>query len=96
MSIVFEHHRDHATVTWPEQLTPEASAALVTAVDHLLGLYFYREVELLIVASDGGHIGALRHLHDALGRWRAGEVRIRTRVITRAESAAALMLSLGD
>ena len=96
MSIEFDHHGDHATITWPEQLTPAAGAELVATVETMRGLYFYDTVELVIVAASGGHIGALRHLHDALARWRAAGVRIRTRVVASAESAAALMLSLGD
>ena len=62
----------------------------------MLRLYFYDEIEFVIVAASGGHIGVLRHLNDALARWRAAGVHIRTRVVASAESAAALMLSLGD
>ena len=96
MSIAFDHHGDHATIMWPEQLTPAAGAELVATVETMRGLYFYDTVELVIVAASGGHVGALRHLNDALARWRAAGVRIRTRVVASAESAAALMLSLGD
>ena len=96
MGIAFDHHGDHATITWPEQLTPAAGAELVATVETMLGLYFYDTVELVIVSAAGGHIGALRHLNDALARWRAAGVHIRTRVVASAESAAALMLSLGD
>ena len=96
MSIAFDHHHDHATVAWPETLTPAASAELVATIDSVLAAYFYREVELVIVAAAGGHIGALKYLHESLARSRAGGVRIRTRVVSSAESAAALVLSLGD
>ena len=96
MDIAFDHHGDYATITWPEQLTPAAGAELVATVETMRGLYFYDTVELVIVAASGGHIGALRHLNDALARWRAAGVHIRTRVVASAESAAALMLSLGD
>ena len=96
MNIASDHHGDHATVAWPEQLTPAAGAELVATVETMLRLYFYDEIEFVIVAASGGHIGTLRHLNDALARWRAAGVHIRTRVVASAESAAALMLSLGD
>ena len=96
MGIAFDHHGDHAAITWPEQVTPAAGAELVATVETMRGLYFYDTVELVIVSAAGGHIGALRHLNDALARWRAAGVHIRTRVVASAESAAALMLSLGD
>ena len=80
----------------PSSSPPAAGAELVATVETMLGLYFYDTVELVIVSAAGGHIGALRHLNDALARWRAAGVHIRTRVVASAESAAALMLSLGD
>ena len=96
MDIEFGHHGDHATITWPEQLTPTAGTELVATVETMRSLYYYDTVELVIVSASGGHIGALRYLNDALARWRATGVHIRTRVVASAESAAALMLSLGD
>ena len=96
MNIAFDHHGDHATVAWPEQLTPAAGAELVATVESMRALYFYDQVELLIISASGGNIGALRYLSDALARWRATGMRIRTRVVASAASASALMLSLGD
>lgn len=96
MDTTIEHHGDHASVAWPEKLTAAAGAELVASVETLCALYFYDTVEIVIVAASGGDIGALRHLNDALTRWRATGVHIRTRVVTSAASASALMLSLGD
>ena len=94
---MFKHrHCDsHAVVQFSGDLTYPAAAELVDTVETLTSVYFYLLVEI-VVASPGGAVSALEHYRDAQLRWRARGVRVRTRVVERASSAAALMLSLGD
>ena len=68
---------------------------LVETVDLLTSVYFYDLIEIQI-SSLGGVSTALEHYLAAHERWRAAGVRVRTRVVDRAASAAALLLSLGD
>ena len=77
------------------ELTREATVDLVETIDMLVRVYFYVLIEIQI-SSLGGASSALEHYLDAHRRWRAGGVRVRTRVVERAASAAALILSLGD
>ena len=91
----YQHRADRAVVQFSGELSHEAAVELVDTVDLLVRVYFYPLIEL-IIASLGGASSALEHYLDALRRWRASGVRVRTRVVERAASAAALMLSLGD
>ncbi|MDD9982377.1 MAG: type IV secretory system conjugative DNA transfer family protein, partial [Gammaproteobacteria bacterium] len=77
------------------ELTHAAAVDLVDTVDLLVRVYYYPLVELQI-SSNGGASTALEHYLDAQRRWREAGVRVRTRVVERAASAAAFMLSLGD
>ena len=91
----FQHRRDRALVRFSGELTLEAAVDLVETIDTLVRVYFYDLIEIQI-SSLGGASSALEHYLDAHRRWRAAGVRVRTCVISRAASAAALILSLGD
>ena len=91
----YQHRADRAVVQFSGELTHEAAVELVDTVDMLVRVYFHSVVEL-VIASLGGASSALEHHLKAQCRWRAAGVRVRTRVVGRAESAGALMLSLGD
>ena len=94
-TISFTHEHDHAAVLFAGHLDWEASHELVTTIDTVVGQYFYTQVEL-IVASPGGETRAFQYYLGAVEAYREQGVRFRTRVISSAASAAALMVSLGD
>ena len=91
----FIHHTDHAVVRLAGELSLDAVEELVDTVDMLRRVYFYSLIEIRI-GSRGGTSAALGAYCDALARWRDAGVRVRTRAVTVAESAAAIVLSLGD
>ena len=95
MATTFRTHPDHAVVRFDDELSWEAASDLVDIVDLMVHGYFYTRIEI-VIASNGGLTLAFDHYLAALQRWRAAGVRITTRVISRAQSAAALMLSLSD
>ena len=94
-TISFSHAHDHALVLFAGNLDWEASHELVSTIDTVVGQYFYTQVEL-IVASPGGETRAFQYYLGAVEAHRKEGVRFRTRVISSAASAAALMVSLGD
>ena len=91
----FQHRRDRGIVRFSGELKLSAAVDLVETIDMLHRVYFYDLIELQI-SSRGGVSTALDHYLAAHERWRAAGVRVRTRVVDRAASAAALLLSLGD
>ena len=95
MSTTFRTHPDHAVVLFDDELTWPAATDLVDIVDLMTDGYFYRRVEI-VIASPGGLTAVLDHYLTALQRWRAAGVWITTRVVSRAQSAAALVLSISD
>ena len=95
MATTFRTHPDHAVVRFDDELSWEAASDLVDIVDLMVHGYFYTRIEI-VIASPGGLTLAFDHYLAALQRWRAAGVRIVTRVISRAQSAAALMVSLSD
>ena len=95
MSTTFRTHPDHAVVLFDAELTWAAATDLVDVVDLMVHGYFYRRVEI-VIASSGGLTLAFDHYLAALQRWRAAGVWVTTRVVSRAQSAAALMLSISD
>ena len=84
-----------AVVLFDDELTWPAATDLVDIVDLMVHGYFYRRIEI-VIASSGGLTLAFDHYLAALQRWRAAGVWITTRVVSRAQSAAALMLSISD
>ena len=95
MSVDFEHRHDHAVVNFSGPITWDSAHDLVGAITAIVDHYFYTEVEL-VVSSAGGNLGALGHYLDALQAWRRRGVRVRTRVVSLAASAAAIMVCVGD
>ena len=94
-NITFAHARDHAVVLLVGELDWEAAHTLVTTLETVIDRYFYRRVEL-VIASPGGLTQALEYYLGAVHEWRRQQVHFRTRVISCAASAAAVMVSLGD
>lgn len=95
MSTAFYHRHDHAVIVFADTLQWTPALELVDTLDTLVELYFYALVEL-VVSSPGGEVRALHYVLDAMEAHRAQGVRIRTRVLSHAESAAAVRVCLGD
>ena len=66
----------------------------VASVDSLIEEYFYEQIELHI-DSPGGSVASMLYLIKEADRWRQ-TVKLDTRALTCAASAAALILSLGN
>lgn len=86
---------DRAVVTIMTEITEESMINLVSEIERLIFGYFYPRIELRI-SSPGGVLTALDYYLDAITRFRQYGVRIETRALTQAYSAAAAILSLGD
>ena len=91
----FHHEDDRGVVTFAGELTWDEARAITDAGDTLVDTYFYDDVEL-VISSSGGHIAPLDHYLEAVRRWQARGVRVRTYAADCAQSAAAVMLALGD
>ena len=94
-NISYVHAHGHAVVLFVGELDWEASHTLVSSIEEVLDHYFYTEVELVVV-SPGGSIRAFEYYLNAFRDWRNKGIRFRTRVISNASSAAAVIVSLGD
>ena len=90
----FTHHGDYAVVSFFDDVTWPTIVDLVDSVDTLIESYHYTEIELQI-SSCGGLTDALAYFLDACPRWSSHGLRLRTRAFANAESAAAVMLSVG-
>ena len=90
----FTHHDDYAVVSFFDDVTWPTIVDLVDSVDTLIDSYHYTEIELQI-SSCGGLTDALAYFLDACPRWSRQGLRLRTRAFANAESAAAVMLSVG-
>ena len=95
MTTHVRHRGDRLVVPFEGELDWPRATAFVDTVDAHLEHYHYRRVEL-VVACPGGLVAALEHIVRALLRWRGRGVEVRTRVVASAESAAAVLVSLGD
>ena len=95
MSTTFHHRHDRAVIAFTGALDWAGAVDLAGAVETVVESYFYRLVEL-VVTSPGGDLRALRFVVDALAAHRARGVRLRTRVLSDAESAAAVLCCIGD
>ena len=95
MSTTFSHRHGRAVVSFSDELSWASALDLVGTIDLVVDAYLYSCVDL-VVSSSGGACPALDHVLDALARRRAGGVWLRTRIISRASSAAAVLARLGD
>ena len=93
--VTYKSLHDHAVVMFSGGVDWTSVCELTDTVDTLVERHFHTRIEL-VIASPGGVVAALDHYLDCTGRWRARGVRLRTRVVSHAFSAAAVMLSLGD
>ena len=93
--VKYESLHDHAVVMFSGDVDWTSICELTDTVDWLVERHFHTRIEL-VIASPGGVVAALDHYLECTGRWRARGVRLRTRVVSHAFSAAAVMLSLGD
>ena len=93
--VTYKSLHDHAVVLFSGDVDWTSVCQLTDLVDTLVERHFHTRVEL-VIASPGGVVAALDHYLECAGRWRARGVRLRTRVVSHAFSAAAVMLSLGD
>ena len=93
--VTYKSLHDHAVVMFSGGVDWASVCELTDLVDTLVERHFHTRVEL-VIASPGGVVAALDHYLECAGRWRARGVRLRTRVVSHAFSAAAVMLSLGD
>ena len=95
MSTTFRHRHGHAVVAFSNELTWSSALDRVGSIDLVVDAYFYGLVEL-VVSSPGGTCPALDYVLNALALRRAPGVRLRTRIISQASSAAAVLACLGD
>lgn len=93
--LTYKSLHDRAVVSFAGDVDWPAICDLADLVDTLVEHHFHTCIEL-VIASPGGLVAALDHYVECAGRWRARGVRLRTRVVSHAFSAAAVMLSLGD
>ena len=95
MAILYRHRPGYGAIQLREELTPEAAAELLSVIDTLVDVYGYNVVEL-IVFSPGGSARELSQVIEALQERREQGLRVRTRVDSCAQSAAALLVCAGD
>ena len=93
--LTYKSLHDHAVVSFTGDVDWSSICELADLVDTLVERHFHTRIEL-VIASPGGLVAALDHYVECAGRWRARGVRLHTRVVSHAFSAAAVMLSLGD
>ena len=94
-NVTFAHAHDHAVVALNGHLDWDAAFALVNTIDTMVKTYFYTTIEM-VVSSPGGDTQALHFCLARLDRLANEEVRLRTRVLSFAGSAAAVLVSSGD
>ena len=93
--LTYKSLHDRAVVSFTGEVDWSSICTLVELVDTLVERHFHTRIEL-VIASPGGLVAALDHYVECAGQWRARGVRVNTRVVSEAFSAAAVMLSLGD
>ena len=93
--LTYKSLHDRAVVSFTGEVDWSSVCDLVDLVDTLVERHFHTCIEL-VIASPGGLVAALDHYVECAGRWRARGVRLRTRVVSEAFSAGAVMVSLGD
>ena len=90
-NVNFQHAHDHAVVSLNGPLDWDAAFALVDAIDTMVETYFYTTIEL-VVSSPGGDIQALHYCLARLDQLAKDEVRLRTRVLSFAAGAGAVLV----
>ena len=95
MAVTFHHRGDRGVVNFSGELGFESCLELAESIEVLVDIYHYVLVQI-DVASPGGLISAFDRLRLVLEHFQARGVRFVTRVVSSAESAAAVMVSLGD
>ena len=93
--LTYKSLHDRAVVSFSGDVDWPSICDLVDLVDTLVERHFHTCIEL-VIDSPGGLVAALDHYVECAGQWRAKGVLLRTRVVSHAFSAAAVMLSLGD
>ena len=94
-NVSFAHANDRAVVSLNGPLDWEAAFALVDTLDTMVETYFYTTVEL-VVSSPGGDTQALNYCLARLDRLKGERVRLRTRALSFAASAGAILVSSGE
>ena len=94
-NVNFQHAHDHAVVALNGPLDWDAAFALVDTIDTMVETYFYTALEL-VVSSPGGNSQALHYCLARLDQLGTNQVRLHTRVLSFAGSAAAVLVSVGD
>lgn len=89
----YEPHR--AVVRLAGEVNNDSIFALCDEIDLALDYYKYPLVEIQI-DSPGGPVDSLDYYLTRLKSWRADGLRVSTLAMTRAASAAAVILALGD
>ena len=82
-TIDYELLHNHAVIRFSGELTWESATELAERIE-------------LVIHSPGGLTAALEHLARSIAGSRERGVHLRTRVVASAESAAAVLLSMGD
>ena len=94
-SVTFTHAHDHAVVAFTGELDWDAARELVDVIDTCVHEFFYTVVEL-VVSSQGGQTAAFEFYLGQREEWRRRGLRLRTRILSSAASAAAILVALGD
>ena len=94
-NVTFQHAHDHAVVNLHGYLDWDAAFSLVDTLDTMVETYFYNTIEM-VVSSPGGDNQALHYCLARLDRLATEGVHLRTRALSLAASAAAVIVSSGD
>ena len=95
MAVTFHHRGDRGVVNFSGDLDFGSCLELAESIEVLVDAYYYDLVQI-DVASSGGLLPAFDHFRLVLEHFQARGVCFVTRVVSSAESAAAVMVSLGD
>ena len=94
-TISHAYARDQGVVTFTGELDWESCLLLVDTIESLVDEYFYSKIEL-VITSPGGNIAALRYYITVIDALRSNGLWLRTRVVSLASSAAAVMVCVAD
>ena len=94
-NVTFQHAHDHALVNLHGYLDWDAAFSLVDTLDTMVETYFYTTIEM-VVSSPGGDNQAMHYCLARLDRLATEGVHLRTRALSLAASAAAVIVSSGD